>query len=398
MSIPYDAFPYRALPISEAHVDRLAVMAHLFGGLPTAPSHARVLELGCADGGHLVPMAEALPHAHFVGVDLSGRQIADGHRFVEPLGLDNLQLLEGDALDLPDELGDFDYVLAHGVYSWIPAEARPRLLAAIARHLRPNGVAYVSYNTLPGWNTRATIRAFILEHAAPTDDPVERVDGARAMLRFLHDAADPETAHGQLMQQTCASLLGTSPQYLIHGLLAPQNGPCTLRTFVGAAEHAGLDYLGDAVLGRMTGAALHEGGRQMVTEVPGGMVDHEQIFDVLEHRAFRQSLLVPAGTPLQRTVPWHRVTSTWLTARVRCVDGDPTDDQPARLETAAGTQREADAVWKVGLVTLGAHWPASMAFDRWVSSVAEVLGRDPSEVAAQLGRRVLPAWRSGSSS
>jgi len=395
MSTPYDTFPYRALPVPEAHVDRLHVVAHLFGMAPAPLERCRVLELGCADGGHLVPMAEALPASEFVGVDLSARQIADGQAWTAPLGRSNLRLLHGDATDLPDGLGTFDYVICHGLYSWIPAAHRPGLLRSLRTHLRPQGVAYLSYNTLPGGSTRRQIRDFVLQHAAETGPPSERVDAARAMLQFLHDGANPDTPHGQHLRDQCASLLGTSPQYLLHGLLADVNDAFYLRDVVAAAGGAGLAYLGDVQLERMLGTDLHAGGRQKLNSVPGDQVDREQVLDFLAHQAFRQSLLVPAGTALERTVPWSRVTPLWLSARARCTRGHPTDDGEARFDTSAGAITSDDPVWKVGLAVLGALWPSQLSFRAWTSAVAGALGRDEATVTQALGRRVLPMFAAG---
>ncbi len=394
MASLYDAFPYRAVPIPEAHVDRLHLVAHLFGMQPAPVDRCRVLELGCADGGHLVPMAEALPHTELVGIDLSARQIADGRAWVEPLQLDNLTLLHGNAIELPD-LGTFDYIVCHGLYSWVPDPTREALLPVLRRHLRPQGVVYVSYNTYPGWHTRRMIRDFILQHAAETDDPNDQVDAARAMLRFLLEASDPETAHGKLVREHCESLLGTSPQYLIHGLLARDNQPFYLHEFVASSQRSGLAYLGDAHLGRMTGSGLHEQGKHALASVPGGVVDHEQVLDFLTHRSFRQSLLVAEEAPLQRSIEWYRVANLWLAAKARLRSGQLDDDQEARFDTAASTFSTADPVLKVGLDELGSRWPAQLSFALWTSRVAERLGTDLHAVQARLGPKVLQLFADG---
>src|SRR6516165_12727057 len=88
----YDAVPYESLPFNETHPDRLAALATLFGMSPAPAERCRVLELGCASGGNLIPMAVALPGSSFVGVDLSPRQIADGNEVVRALNLSNIEL------------------------------------------------------------------------------------------------------------------------------------------------------------------------------------------------------------------------------------------------------------------------------------------------------------------
>src|SRR6185503_4920215 len=105
---------------------------------------ARVIEIGCAAGGNLIPYAAAHPQARVVGIDLSQVQIDQGRARTRALGLDNVDLIAGDIarMDLAG-LGQFDFVIAHGVYSWVPAEVQKALLSAFRRLLAPEGVAYM---------------------------------------------------------------------------------------------------------------------------------------------------------------------------------------------------------------------------------------------------------------
>jgi cyclopropane fatty-acyl-phospholipid synthase-like methyltransferase len=139
----YDQVPYPGHPFAQAHPDRLATVATLFGLRPADPAACRVLELGCGDGGNLVPMALALPDSAFCGVDLSPSAIDRAQALSDELGLVNVDLRAADLAALPD-VGAFDYVIAHGVYSWIAPPARDALLAACRERLAPGGVAYVS--------------------------------------------------------------------------------------------------------------------------------------------------------------------------------------------------------------------------------------------------------------
>ncbi len=161
----YDLTPYIDLSYVSTHPDRLATMARLLGRQPAPVENCRVLEVGCAAGGNLLPMAYQLPGAEFVGIDYSAGQIEDGTQRIAALGLSNMQLICADLADLvnpaesgaedgrDEALGSFDYIIAHGVYSWTPLPVRDALLALCRRVLRPHGVAYISYNTYPGWHT-----------------------------------------------------------------------------------------------------------------------------------------------------------------------------------------------------------------------------------------------------
>lgn len=91
----YDRVPYKSHPFRQSHPDRLAVIATLHGMSPPAIERARVLELGCASGGNLLPMADQFPEATFLGIDLSARQIQDGQRLIERAGLRSALLAGG---------------------------------------------------------------------------------------------------------------------------------------------------------------------------------------------------------------------------------------------------------------------------------------------------------------
>src|SRR5262249_34017117 len=125
----------------------------------------------------------------FVGVDLSRRQVADGQAIVDDLGLSNLHLIPGDILEVADDLGRFDYIICHGVYSWVPEAGKDQILEICARHLAPDGGAYVSYNTYPGWSERGMVREMLSYHARSFDRPGMQVNQARALLDFLIQAA-----------------------------------------------------------------------------------------------------------------------------------------------------------------------------------------------------------------
>jgi tRNA G46 methylase TrmB len=87
---------------------------------PKDPRECRILELGCAGGGNLLPMALALPESEFVGIDGSSVQVAEGEEAIRELNITNLKLYAMDVLDFPADMGTFHYVICHGVYSWVP--------------------------------------------------------------------------------------------------------------------------------------------------------------------------------------------------------------------------------------------------------------------------------------
>jgi len=155
----YDEVRYSNFPYAQTHPDRLATVAALHGLSTPDPATARVLELGCGAGGNLIAMAAATPGISALGIDLASEPIAEGRATIEAIGLGNIELRQGDIASLREgQLGEFDYVIAHGVYAWIPEAVRHDLLAAIHSHLAADGIAFVSYNAHPGGYMRLALR------------------------------------------------------------------------------------------------------------------------------------------------------------------------------------------------------------------------------------------------
>ncbi|HEX6862275.1 MAG TPA: class I SAM-dependent methyltransferase, partial [Thermoanaerobaculia bacterium] len=222
----YDRVPYPSASQHRTHPDHLAALAILHGLEPAPPDCCRVLELGCADGGNLVPMAVEMPESRFVGIDLSPRQIETGRAFVAELGLKNLELQARSILDLDAALGEFDYIVCHGVFSWVARPVQEKILAICRENLAPHGVAYVSYNTYPGWRLRGMVRDMVLFHTRGLDDPEERAARAFELVRFLAEAAGEEQdAHAVFLRTVRDHFeeYKDRPSYLIHEYLEETN-------------------------------------------------------------------------------------------------------------------------------------------------------------------------------
>lgn len=388
----YDRFPYLSQSYVETHVDRLFTMGTLFATDPVPIEGARVLEIACADGANLVPMAERLPDATFVGVDLSARQIAIGRERVEPLGLTNLELRQGSFADLDE--APFDYVIAHGLYSWIDPALRPVLMERIRRHLAPTGIAYVSYNTEPGFSSRKLVRDFLLMHV--DEGPAEqRIAQVRQMLRWLMSSSSEDTNEGRVIRGTCQRMMAAPASYLLHGLLAPHNHPLYLRDFVAEAARSGLAYLADADFGSMLGENLHANAQKGLESAPSGFLEQEQVQDFLSGRAFRRSLLVHQGAAINRSIPWERATSLWVSGRPRLLAGGIEDGSEARFDAEGVVFTTDDPVLKHALALLREQWPCNLAFADWVGMTAMRSRCQGIVTRSTLGRNLLHLYGRG---
>ena len=289
----YDALPYVSHPFPQMQPARLAGLARLFGLSPRDVSRARVLEIGCASGGHLVPLATRFPSARFLGLDPSARQIADGRSRASALRLGNLELRATGIEGLREDDGSFDYILCHGVWSWVPDAVRAAILAALRDRLAPHGVAYVSYNVLPGWHVLKAIRDSLVAASADLTDPTARIARARELIALMREGTDPDVVWGKLWRQEAARLADSSDDYIGHEFLETDNTPIRFSDFMRDAQRHGLAYLGEAELFTM----LPENGDPAIAaklrDMTGNsLIGVEQMLDVLNGRTFRQTLLI----------------------------------------------------------------------------------------------------------
>jgi SAM-dependent methyltransferase len=222
----YETVPYDDRPVGETHPDRLFAAARGAGLDAIDPTSARVLELGCAHAVNLMPIAAALPGAQLVGIDRSARQIALAQKRTREAGLANLDLRCADVMDL--ELGEqrYDYVIAHGLISWVPDSVRDRVLQLAHDALAPRGVVYLSYNTMPAWGVRGAVRRALLELVGDTTDERVQIERARAGLAWLTELRPfAGTAEDVVLHEELDGLRDKPDMYLLHEYLVPSSRP-----------------------------------------------------------------------------------------------------------------------------------------------------------------------------
>ena len=341
----YDRVPYPGHPFAQTHPDRLATVATLFGGRPAHPASCRLLELGCGDGGNLVPMAYALPDSAFCGVDLSPGAIAHAEELRDALGLVNVELHRADLTALP-QLGTFDYVVAHGVYSWIAPAARDALLAACREHLAPGGIAYVSYDVMPGGHVREITRQILRWHLRDVDDPAERIAGARGLLRALADSGSEQAAWA----------LEQGDPALYHDELAPHHEAILFTDFVAHARRHGLDFLAEADVFEMQASGLP------AEYADGDVIAREQYLDFFKGRMFRQTLLCHEG--VERRAPSAAAVRGMLASTPARAVGEPGPGKVEFRGPRGATITTDHAAVKAAFVALGDAWPGAVPVAR----------------------------------
>lgn len=397
-STTYDDIPYECGAFWETHPDHLAVVARLHGLEPPPVETARVLEIACASGGNLIPMAAELPRARLVGIDLSRRQIEDGKALVERLGIGNVELHAMAVEDLGAQLGDFDYIIAHGLYSWVPAAVRDRVLSACAARLSTGGVAFVSYNVLPGWRSKLSLRDWMLYDLEGVEGPRERIARARALLGRVRADLPDDSAHAQTFRLEAERLEGRQDWYLYHEHLESINEPLYHHQFVEHAKTHGLTFLADARALAWPSAQPPSMSASLDRLAGADPARREQHLDFLLDRVFRRSLLVREGS---RVGPPSSAGIAGLRIRAACRSSTPEPDVrsqqavefvPAEVGGALST---TDPTAKAALVTLEKAWPRSMSFDQVRAGVADRLGDCDEPRAARLAEILFACFLNG---
>ncbi|MEM7810262.1 MAG: class I SAM-dependent methyltransferase [Planctomycetota bacterium] len=378
MTTSYDAIPYRSYPFPQSSVERLAVTRRLFAAAPGEVDlgRCRVLEIGCAGGGNLLPIADRYPGATLCGVDLSTVHIDTAEATRDALGLGDVELVAADVAAW-EPGGTFDFIVCHGVFSWVPPEVQDAILKRVKDSLAPEGVAYISYNTYPGWHTREILRDIMNYRARGLDDPEEQLEKARRTVSFLVNAMGPdENPYAALLRREFEHIDRAESYYLIHEHLEEYNRPCYFSDFVSRAEGHGLSYLAEAAFGSSSLAEVPPPVRDTLLAVAKDRVEVEQYLDFIRNRGFRQTLLVHADSGVREEPGLASLTRLHL-ASSAVVDGEAETGEGETLFRRGGsTLRTRDPVIRHAFRLLREAWPRRVPFtELYSASVATVRGR-----------------------
>ena len=377
----YDAIPYESKPFCQSHPDRLATIGRIFGMRPADVTRCRVLEMGCSSGGNIIPAACLLPGSEFVGVDLSLRQVEMGRRTIRDLGLANIRIEHADIRDIDASWGTYDYIISHGVFSWIPAVARDKMLAVAEATLAPQGIAYISYNTYPGWHMRESIRRMMLFHVRQFPDNAQKLRQARALIEFLAGNVPPtdNNPYGLLLKTELDVIKQSEDYYLFHDHLEEVNVPLYFYQFAEQAANHGLQYLGEADFSTMLTSGFPKDLSEVLKRISPNIVNTEQYMDFVRNRYFRQTLLCRKNVALKRNVT-PPVVEGFLVASDAAPEPLPVDLSPettVSFKTPEGASIKTGLpITKAALTVLCERWPRALTVSALVREASQRLG-DP---------------------
>ena len=299
-------FPYASAPFLESY-------ARLLGLSPAPAATARILEIGSSYGGNLMSQALFYPQATFTGIEIAPTQVSVGKTYIDQLGITNLELLEGDVNESHHHLGTYDYIIAHGFYSWVDDETKDNFLRLCKEHLAENGILYMSYNTYPGWHKMDSVRA-LLKFANKDIDTLNHREKVRhgktvaSKLGALMLEYDTVKVQQGPFLQSLRQTLQKQDCYVGHDHLEPVNTPVYFHQCMYHMTEHGFTYLCDCDLNLSFPDVYDETLRTKLQDLaPHDPLAREQYIDFMLNTAFRKSLFTHKGaTP-------KRITETSVT-------------------------------------------------------------------------------------
>jgi methyltransferase-like protein/cyclopropane fatty-acyl-phospholipid synthase-like methyltransferase len=374
----YDEVLYPEAVHVHTHPDRLATVAVLRGMRPTPVDHCRVIEFGCGVGSNLIAMSFNFPQSTFLGIDLANGPVAAGQESIAELGLKNISLHQLDLCEANQErFGSFDYIIAHGLYSWVPQVVRERILTACLEMLTPQGIAYISYNAYPGNHLRDLARGIIRFHTAHFKRPAEKIQQARGILKFLAESTSTPDAYITALQSESERAVKYRDEAFFHDDLSEINQSFYFHEFIRDAERHGLQFLGEASPNEVDPEKVTAEVLSKLNELQGSSeIVREQYKDFVRGCGFRRTLLCHQDVQLSPRPMPERVTELYVSCDASPIqsDGGPASDTTV-FRRPEGTEIEtAHPLVVAALKHICSEWPCTIPFaavlDRATSSVS----------------------------
>lgn len=296
----YSELGYKSMPFPYTTPATLEAYAALVGISAPNPKTARVLELGATYGGNIISQALFNPDATFVGIELSQEQVEKGNEVIANAGLTNVSLVQSDIASIGSEIGTFDYIIAHGVYSWVDDGVKDALLRLIDEHLAEDGIAYVSYNTYPGWHTMEEVRQLMMfsNRDKTQFNHKEKVLHGKTIGSIVGSQIlkyDNLKERNSKFLGALRSVMQKDEYYVGHDHLEPNNDPVYFYQFNDHLGAHNLAYLCDADLTLSMVRSFDADIADTLDKLaPNDHVAQEQYLDFMLDTTFRKSIICKA--------------------------------------------------------------------------------------------------------
>ena len=315
--ISYDEVPYSPFTFSYTSPSHLKTIGKLFSLSPAPLNTARIRDIGCGIGINMFNFAEIYPKSYSLGIDLSKTQIELGNKVINDLKLKNVKLKVLSILDLDGSYGKFDYIICHGVYSWVSQEIQDKIFEVCNKLLNPNGIAFISYNTLPGWNMQRTIREMMMFHSELFNTSHDKLQQAKLFLKFINESLENSaTPYSNFLRDETKLLSMYTDSYVLHEYLGEINTGIYFHQFMDNAKKHYLNYLGDTSLPAMFLGNLPAKAAEKLQTVDN-IIRSEQYMDFITNRKFRSTLLCHQNISINRKIEFNNLKEFYTSFNIR---------------------------------------------------------------------------------
>ena len=371
-SNPYDEVPYKSYPIEWVAPERLALASLLHGGPRVPLDDYRVLELGCGDGANLLPLANYRRQASFIGVDGARSQIDKAIYRKSELELSNIEFIHADFVTTTQQLsGQFDYIIAHGIFSWVAQDVRDALLQLFAQRLRRGGLLYLNYNTRPGWNVRGMVRNCLIASTTGANNLLKRAHLAQDVsAKMVLSLTNCEHPYSQLMANEFQFVCENHVSYIAHEFLAEDNHAYWRSEFLNLAQSHGLEYVADADFNYSSGRVPDDLAPRLTEEQLVGRTPDDTI-DLLCYRQLHSPILTQGPLTISQPSTEEFANLFVASSLIRC---SSSDNGYLIFQHPSGYEVEAkEESIQTALIGLQSLWPRGLRIGAVFSNVGQVM-------------------------
>ena len=382
----YDSVPYPSFVFPQTHPDRLATLAAFYNLLAPDVKNNRILELGCGDGTNLLAHAYAIPSAQFVGIDLSTVHIDVANSSKQKLKLQNIEFIQADVTELSlSELGKFDFIIAHGLFSWVPEPVREHILRIYRECLAENGIGYISYNALPGCHIRQISNGIMKYAGRNLASPIDKVSKGKSAINFIAKAASADSVYQNMLTLELQQISERTESNVFHDDIAEFNQPFYFHEFNDLLGENGLRYLCEAEPTHAMEKELSAETKEMLHKLTDDPIEREQYRDFIVGRRFRSSLICHESN-VERVDLINSLFDEMLIATQLETDASESmllDDSPVVFISPKAIKITLNhPITKVALATVNTNWPRAIGFSDLLSRLETAIGK--ASTAAEL--------------
>lgn len=374
----FDELPYEQIAFPETSPRWLTLLARLYGSPSAALSLGSIIEIGCGPGLNACTIARLTPETHVIGLDLSQQHISLAEATRARVGAKNVSFIRCDIGTHHLAPASASVVIAHGIFSWVPRGIQQRILAEATSALIPNGLLYLSYNTLPGWALRGVVRQLMLANAIENEPLTTKVLRSQAELKQLAPLLQQQSQGIAPLLLNEIQRVGNSPlTYIAHEYLAPNNDAFLFSDVINQAASHGLSYLGDARPWTVWRYSFdHQFARQLEA-LDQSWVLRENTADIIVNRSFRRSIFRKVGVDASALKnssfrspndgPDVAIHASALTGLFVRLNGPPMQDHSGRITQVKNLSGQLlnvdDPVLQLILSLISQRAPKSLLYD-----------------------------------